>query len=236
MGRRGLPQLGFRFGSFSLDSSTNELRRNGTRLKLHGQPMAILRILLEHPGQMVSREALREAIWSDETFVEFEHGLNSNINRLRAALGDHAERPRFIETLPGRGYRFIAHVESDGCAGSEQKVRVAVLPFTCAGAREGFAEALTAQMVVELTSACSAISIVSTLPWLHGRSGQHLRAEYLVAATVWPELKATRIVVQLVRTADSCCTWGATYAFSEDDALATVNQMAADISSQVARA
>lgn len=104
------PQLtsGFRFGSFVLDAGSGELRRNGTKLKLQEQPLQVLLKLLEKPGNLVTREELHSALWSADTFVDFDTGLNSAIKRLREALGDSAEVPRFIETVPRRGYRFIA--------------------------------------------------------------------------------------------------------------------------------
>lgn len=101
-----------RFKAFEFDLNNRELRRNGRRLKLQGQPLEVLVILLERPNEVVTRERLRRRLWSEDTFVDFEHGLNSTIRRLREALGDRAENPRFIETLPRLGYRFIAPVES----------------------------------------------------------------------------------------------------------------------------
>jgi len=99
-----------RFANFELDLDAGELRKNGIRLKLSGQPFQVLAILLEQPGAIVTREQLRKRLWPD-TFVDFDHNLNSAINRIREALGDSAESPRFLETLPRRGYRFIAPVE-----------------------------------------------------------------------------------------------------------------------------
>ncbi|MGD0581089.1 MAG: winged helix-turn-helix domain-containing protein, partial [Bryobacteraceae bacterium] len=100
-----------RFKAFELDLRSRELHKHGLKLKLQGQPIELLAMLLEQPGELVTREELRTKLWPEDTFVDFEHGLNSAINRLREALGDHAEAPRFIETLPRRGYRFIAAVE-----------------------------------------------------------------------------------------------------------------------------
>jgi Tol biopolymer transport system component/DNA-binding winged helix-turn-helix (wHTH) protein len=99
------------FGPFELDSAAGELRRNGVRVRLSGQPLRILLVLLARPGELVSREQLREEVWTGETFVDFEHGLNAAVNKLRRALGDAAENPRYIETQPGRGYRFIGALE-----------------------------------------------------------------------------------------------------------------------------
>ena len=100
-----------RFGPFEVDLATRELSKSGTRIRLSGQPFAILAALLEHPGELVTRDQLRKRIWSEDTFVDFSHGLNAAVNKLREALCDSADEPRYIETLPRRGYRFIAPVE-----------------------------------------------------------------------------------------------------------------------------
>ena len=101
-----------RFGAFELDRQTGELWKNGTKLKLQGQPVAVLALLLERPGELVTREELRKHLWSEDTFVDFEHSLNTHIKKLRQVLDDDAETPRYIETLPRRGYRFIAQVDT----------------------------------------------------------------------------------------------------------------------------
>jgi DNA-binding winged helix-turn-helix (wHTH) protein/Tol biopolymer transport system component len=100
-----------RFATFEADLDNGELRRNGLKLKLSGQPFQVLAILLERPGTVVTREELRKRLWPD-TFVDFDHNLNAAINRIREVLGDSAENPRFVETVPKRGYRFIAPVEN----------------------------------------------------------------------------------------------------------------------------
>jgi TolB-like protein/DNA-binding winged helix-turn-helix (wHTH) protein len=101
----------YRFGPFNFDAHSGELRKHGTRLKLGGQPIQILIHLLERPGELVTREQLRERLWPADTFVDFEHGLNSAIKRLRQTLLDDADQPRYIETVPRRGYRFVCNVE-----------------------------------------------------------------------------------------------------------------------------
>lgn len=105
------PARRYRFGVFEADSATGELRRNGVRVKLHAQPFQVLAMLLERPGEMLTREEISRALWPEGTFVDYEHGVNSAVNRLRDALGDKAANPRFIETLARRGYRFVAPVE-----------------------------------------------------------------------------------------------------------------------------
>jgi eukaryotic-like serine/threonine-protein kinase len=101
-----------RFGAFEVDLRSGELRKHGIRLKLQDQPFLVLAHLLEHPGEVVTREELRLKLWPADTFVDFDTGLNSAIKKLRDALSDSAEEPRYIETLPRRGYRFIAHVDN----------------------------------------------------------------------------------------------------------------------------
>ena len=103
-----------RFGVFELDLRTGELRKAGRRIRLAGQPLQILEALLKRPGDIVTRDELQRELWPDHTFVDFERNLNSAVKRLRAALGDSADTPRFIETLPRRGYRFLVPVEVAG--------------------------------------------------------------------------------------------------------------------------
>ncbi len=104
----------WRFGVFELDASSGELRRNGTGIKLREQPARILVLLLEHAGQMVTREQLRQHLWPSDTFVDFDHSLNSAVMKLREALGDSADKPLYIETIPKKGYRFVAPVSQPG--------------------------------------------------------------------------------------------------------------------------
>src|ERR687892_1030544 len=99
-----------RFGAFELDPRTGELRKAGVRINLPEQPFQVLKALLDHHGDLVTREDLRQRLWPAETFVDFDQGLNAAVRRLRDALGDSADTPRFVETLPRRGYRFIAPV------------------------------------------------------------------------------------------------------------------------------
>jgi cholera toxin transcriptional activator len=101
----------YRFGAFEADAATGELRRQGVRVRLNSQPFQVLLLLLERPGEVLTREEISRELWSDGTIVDYEHGVNSAVNRLREALGDTANNPRFVETLARRGYRFLAPVE-----------------------------------------------------------------------------------------------------------------------------
>src|SRR5579863_4846515 len=98
------------FGPFEVDLPAGELRKAGRLIKLQDQPFQVLALLLRHPGEVVTREELQQALWSADTFVEFDQGLNTAIKKIRLALGDSADDPRFIETIPRKGYRFIAPV------------------------------------------------------------------------------------------------------------------------------
>jgi len=102
-----------RFGRFKLDLRAAELRKGATRMRLQNQPYQILRMLLGHPGEVVLREEIRERLWPNDTVVEFDHCINRAVRRLRNALSESADKPRYIETLPRRGYRFIGKVESE---------------------------------------------------------------------------------------------------------------------------
>ena len=122
-----------RFGTFEADLDARELRKSGVKIKLHGQPFELLAMLLERPSEVVLREDLRQRLWPTHTFVDFDHGVNTAVNRLREAMGDSAENPRFIETVPRRGYRFIAPVESHASVLPGSNAAVAATPSSEAG-------------------------------------------------------------------------------------------------------
>jgi TolB-like protein/DNA-binding winged helix-turn-helix (wHTH) protein/Flp pilus assembly protein TadD len=152
----------YRFGPYELRPLTQEFYKEGTKLRLRPQPFQVLRLLVERAGDLVPREELCELLWSAETFVDFEHGLNTSIKELRGVLGDSAEIPRYIETLPRSGYRFIAHVEGveppriSAGNGNKARVAVAVAPPT----------KRRAALVVILCS-CIAIGLAAWLAWQH---------------------------------------------------------------------
>ena len=108
-----LPAVKIRFDAFEFDFQVGELRRGGQRVKLQDQPSRVLFRLLQRPGEVVTREELREELWPADTYVDFDHGLNSAVARLRESLRDSADKPRFVETISKRGYRFIATIHTD---------------------------------------------------------------------------------------------------------------------------
>src|SRR6202046_2260201 len=110
-----------RFGVFELDMRSGELRKAGTRISLQDQPLKVLNALLEHPGEVVTREELKRQIWPNDSFGDFDHAVNVAVAKLRAALGDSADVPRYVETLPRRGYRFIFPVALPTALDSEAR-------------------------------------------------------------------------------------------------------------------
>ena len=113
-----------RFGVFELDLSAGELRKNGVKLRLQGQPLQVLALLLERAGEVVSREELRQKLWPSDTFVDFDHSVNTAINKVREVLGDSATVPRYVETIPRRGYRFIGPVQANAAPANPEPAPV----------------------------------------------------------------------------------------------------------------
>lgn len=132
----------FRFGIYEADTRSGELRKNGAKLKVQGQPFEVLIALLARPGEVVTREELRLRLWPSDTFVDFDHGLNTAINKLRDLLGDTASNPRFIETVPKRGYRFLAPVQAPDASPSVNSTTDATtaMPPAAAAAPTAIAE------------------------------------------------------------------------------------------------
>ena len=142
-----------RFGTFELDLQTGELRHAGQKVKLQEQPFQVLATLLEHPGKIVTREELRSRLWPKDTFVDFDHGLNAAIKRLRDALGESADAPVFIETLARRGYRFIAPVNGSSASGV-----IEIAP----AAERGRSSFWTHRIAIS----CLALIIIASLVWV----------------------------------------------------------------------
>jgi DNA-binding winged helix-turn-helix (wHTH) protein len=147
----------YRFGEFALDTRSGELRRGAYRVRLRPQPASVLEYLLEHPGEVVTRMDLRQVLWPEGTYVHFDHGLNSCMKQLRAALLDDRVAPRFLETLPRRGYRFIGPVVTEHAPGAGNDVQRSVTgaqaggQFTVSGS--GRLEGARLRVSVQLTDA-----------------------------------------------------------------------------------
>jgi TolB-like protein/Tfp pilus assembly protein PilF len=238
-----------RFGSFELDLRSRELHNGATRIRLQEQPFEILRMMLERPGRVVTREELQQRLWPDGTFVDFEHSLNAAVKRLRAALGDDAENPRFVETVPRRGYRFIARSEEETTARdaaarlTPPPVRLAVLPFVDLSQedRDGyFADGLTEEMIAQLGQMYrSRIGVISRSSAMMFRDnakgareiGDALRARYLLEGSIRRQGDRARITARLVEASSEMQLWAETYETSLTDAL-FVQQ---DIATRIAR-
>ena len=182
MGVQGPPPI--RFGVFELHIRSGELLRKGSKINLQDQPFQALVLLLEHPGELVTREELRKNLWPQNTFVDFERGLNKAINKLRAALRDNADKPQYIETLPQRGYRFIAPIEN--AAPTLDPLRtpsapridsIAVLPLENLSddpAEEYFSDGMTEELICAIARIDSLRVISRTSAMLYKRSRKSL--------------------------------------------------------------
>jgi TolB-like protein/DNA-binding winged helix-turn-helix (wHTH) protein/Tfp pilus assembly protein PilF len=162
------PSRVVRFGVFEADLRSGDLRKHGIRIKIREQPSQILAMLLERPGEVITREEIRSRLWPGNTFVDFDHSLNTAVMRLRDAIGDSAESPRFIETLPKRGYRFIAPVEVSPASVSENRMPTSGVP---AGAAPGFNEMKGRVTPAEAFSANGAPSPAKNRAWKLSLSG-----------------------------------------------------------------
>src|SRR5437899_7923229 len=232
-------QVNVRFGAFELRKDAGELRREGTTIRLQEQPLQILRILLEEPGQVVTREELRQQIWSSDTFVDFDHGINNAIKRLREALGDTAETPQYIETLPRRGYRFIGKIER----GTPKFRSLAVLPLENLShdpEQEYFAEGLTEALITTLakigelrvvyrTSAMQYKGVRKPLPEI----AKELGVDAIVEGTVLRAGDRLRITAQLIDAARETHLWAESYERELCDVLALQSELARAIASEI---
>jgi DNA-binding winged helix-turn-helix (wHTH) protein len=211
-----------RFDPFVLDIRSRELWTGDHSVMLQAQPFEVLLLLLGRAGEVVDREELRRRLWPDGTFVDYEHGLNAAIKRLRSALGDDAQRPRFIETIPRRGYRFVAPViESDPVRprrvpAHAYSIRIAVLPVTHVGTDSAFAEGLTEELRAQLwrmsAGAVAVIARSSSMmfegqPRRASEIGEALRVDYLLEGDIRSDGDRVRVTMCLVETLGETQVW-----------------------------
>ena len=237
-----------RFGTFELNVRSRELRSGGVCVRLQEQPLEILRLMLERPGEVVTREELRQRLWPEGTFVDFEHSLNAAIKRLRAALGDDADKPTFIETVPRRGYRFIGSVpgrsgSSAAAASASPRVRLVVLPFSNLSddsSQEYFSDGLTEELIAQLGPLCRGqVGIIARWSSMFFKGslqrareiGEALSAEYLLEGSTRRDGSRVRITARLVEAATEAHLWSETYERSTADWLS----VQADVAGRVAR-
>jgi TolB-like protein len=238
-----------RFGTFELNLANGELRKRGLRVALQEQPLRILIALLERPGTIIGREELCRRLWPHGTFVDFEHSLNAAVRRLRVALGDDADVPRFVETVHKRGYRFLAGgsgLERMAPAASARlarpRPRLAVLPF---GPCDGFSSGLTEEAMAQLTQVCPRIvSIIARTSVERAARegggaeaiGRALAADYLVEGYVRRDGDRMRITARLIESRDETHLWARTFDRVTTDMLSMQIEVAEDIAKAVADA
>ena len=237
-----------RFEDFELDEQTLELRKNGTPTRIQQQPARVLVFLLNHRGALVTREQLRLAIWGQDTYVDFEQGLNFCIRQIRMALKDQAEHPLYIETLPRLGYRFVAQIEKSGdreLGQAGKRFRIAVLPIQdLAGQTEDyFAAGLTEDMISALSRIDPLRLRVTAGPRLENsnasaghldRLQRQLDLDYLLRGSVRHSVDRVRISVQLHDLRDKSVLWSETYERKSADLLAVQEEVAQRVSRSLA--
>ena len=231
-----------RFGAFELDQRAGELRRSGLRINLPPQPLKVLTLLASRPGELVSRDEVRRELWGEDTFVDVDQGLGACILRIRTALGDDARKPRYVETLPRRGYRFLETV--DGLP-PLRKLMLAVLPFDDFGGRsheDYFCEGLTDEVITEL--ACLSgeeLGVIARASVARYRDrerdvqeiGRDLDVDYILEGSVRRQAGQARISVQLIQTSDRSHLWAKTYQKSMQDVLSVQSEIAQQIAGAI---
>ena len=237
-----------RFHEFELNEQTYELRRNGVPIKLQQQPARILALLVNSDGALVSRAQIRNAIWGEETFVDFEQGLNFCIRQIRLVLNDNADHPQFLETLPRLGYRFIAPIEIGKVVKAQpdrSRLRIAILPikYLEGGVEDYFTVGLTEDMISALSRLDSERLRVVTGPRLNtnelddaslDRLQRELLLDYLLRVSVRRSQDTIRISARLHDLKDKCVLWSETYDRNSSDLLAVQDEVTKRVSRSLA--
>ena len=238
-----------RFGVFEADLDSGELRRRGARVRLQERPFRILATLLSRPNEVVTRQQLREMLWAADTFVDFDHGLDAAVNKLREALGDSAANPRFIETLPRRGYRFLAPPNAASVIPpiEDRRRRLAVLPFanaTADPANEPFCEGLTQEMIIRLGSllrnsvgviASNSVARYRDQDRSADRVGRELGVDWVLDGTLRRMNGRVRIGAQLVEVAGRTLLWADTWEGDATDEFTLQREIAIQAAGSLAR-
>jgi TolB-like protein/Tfp pilus assembly protein PilF len=240
-----------RFSIFELDLRAGELRRSGMKVKLQEQPFRILAMLLERPGEVVTREELQVRLWPGKTYGDFEHSINIAVKRLREALGDSVENPRFVETLPRHGYRFIAPLS--GPSGQTltqpnvlpEKATLAILPLeNLSGdpAEEYFVDGMTEELITQLGGMCperlGVIARTTAMKYKQVRKGvdeigRELGVDYILEGSVRREADRVRVSAQLIQVRDQAHLWAASYDRELSGVLALQSEVARAIANEI---
>jgi len=236
------------FGPYRADLRSGELYKSGVRIVLQGQSFRLLEGLLERPGEVLGREELRARLWPTDTFVDFEHSINAAVRRLRRALGDSADAPRYIETLPRRGYRFVGVPTTDDVRSTTTgaRMRLAVLPFspiTGQADPDGFTDGLTEETIAQITHRCApAIGVVSQFAVRQLRQAgdaigsvrDALHVDYVIEGRVRYARNRVRITIQLIDATDATHIWANAYERDCADNLSVQKEVAELIAQAVA--
>ena len=245
----------FRFDTFELDAHAGELRKRGVKLHLQGQPLLVLAVLLKRAGDLVTRNELRTELWPEDTFVDFDHSLHNAIARIREVLGDSADKPRYIETLPRRGYRFIGKV--DGAASdvtpspagrsSAPEVRrintIAVLPLenlSGDSAQDYFADGMTETLITTLAKigALRVISRTSAMQYKGARKSlpqiaRELNVDAVIEGSVLRDGQRVRITAQLIHASTDQHVWAESYERDFRDILSLQSEIARHVAGEI---
>lgn len=234
-----------RFDLFDLDPRTLELRRAGVPVSLRPQPARLLAYMAERPGVLVTREELRAALWPAGTFVRFDQGLNSCMKQVRGALGDRPEQPRFIETLPRRGYRFLLPV-SELVAGVDgvRRPRLAVLPFEAidvAGTApplvtEGFEEELIARLAALRPDRVAVLAAPAFGPEDARRDAAESAADYVVTGSIRRLDGQVRVTARLIGVRDRTPVWAQSLEYPLGHPLLWQDETVATIAAEIVHA
>jgi TolB-like protein/Tfp pilus assembly protein PilF len=229
-----------RFGPFEIDPKSGELRRQGTPVRLQPQPFKVLALLVSKAGHLVSREEIQKQVWTDDTFVDFDQGLNYCIRQIRAVLCDDADKPEFIETVPRRGYRFVASVEelSPPASSVARRVMLTVLPFeNLSGdeAEEYFSDGLTDEMIAQLgrvnPQRLGVIARTSAMKYKHTNKsideiGRELGVSYVLEGSVRRSANRVRVTAQLIQVSDQTHLWAQSYDRNMGEMLSLQSELA----------
>ena len=236
-----------RFDCYEADLASGQLYKHGVKVKLRDQSFQVLTSLLERPGQVTTREELRQRLWRDDVFVDFDNSLNTAVARLREALCDSAEQPRFIQTLPKRGYRFIADIYAPPPAAAERqrRARLVVLPFlNLSGdpAQEYFSDAMTDEVITALASlAPEKLAVIARTTAMHykrshkdvARIGRELGVDYIVEGALRHSEKQVAINVQLIQTSSQAHLFAKKYEAEPRDIFHLQSSVAQDIATHI---
>ncbi|HTY82997.1 MAG TPA: tetratricopeptide repeat protein [Silvibacterium sp.] len=237
-----------RFGDFEFDEQTLELHKNGKLTRIQQQPARVLAFLLNHRGSLVTREQIRLAIWGEDTFVDFEQGLNFCIRQIRLALNDHAENPAYVETLPRLGYRLVAKIEKRGesdLTPAKRHLRIGIAPFEnlAPSAEDYFAAGLTEDMISAFSRIDPGRLRVTAVPKPEGSESsterfaglqRQFNLDYLLHGSVRRSADKVRITVQLHDICDKSILWSDTYDRKSVDLLAMQEEVTQRVSRSLA--